>query len=47
MPIYNRMPTRPEIWVDLLFATCVWFGPFALQCALGLQMVMLGGASVR
>jgi hypothetical protein len=45
-PAWNRLPTRPEIWVDALTELYVRFEPHLARCAIGVQIVLASGATV-
>jgi hypothetical protein len=40
----TRMPSRPAVWIDLIRSTCAVLAPYAMRCALGLQLAFATGA---
>lgn len=40
----TRMPSRPAVWIDLIRSTCAVLAPYAMRCALGVQLAFATGA---
>jgi len=44
----TRMPSRPAVYIDLTRSTCAVLAPYAMRCALGLQLAFaIGAVTVR
>jgi hypothetical protein len=44
---HARLPTRPAIWIDIACSVASLAASHGIECAIGLQIILIGTATVH